>query len=99
MTALTCPKCQAEMRQYERSGITVDQCSACQGLFLDRGELERLMEAEAAYYGRQPTPPPPPPPGGGYQPGYAQPGYPPPGGFLGGLFGGGGHGGQRRGHH
>ena len=38
------------MRSYERSGITVDQCTGCRGVFLDRGELERLVDAEGAYY-------------------------------------------------
>ncbi len=47
-TPLVCPKCQGAMRAYERSGITVDQCTECRGLFLDRGELERLLDAEAA---------------------------------------------------
>jgi Zn-finger nucleic acid-binding protein len=37
------------MRTYERSGITVDQCAECRGIFLDRGELERLVDAEAAF--------------------------------------------------
>lgn len=46
---LVCPKCQGSMRSYERSGVTVDQCSECRGIFLDRGELERLIEAEGAY--------------------------------------------------
>ena len=46
---LTCPKCQGSMRTYERSGITVDQCTECRGIFLDRGELERLVDAEAAF--------------------------------------------------
>jgi Zn-finger nucleic acid-binding protein len=36
------------MRAYERSGVLVDQCGECRGIFLDRGELERLMDAEAA---------------------------------------------------
>lgn len=93
---LTCPKCQGAMRQYERSGITVDQCAECRGIFLDRGELERLMEAEDQHYQRTPQPAAPPPSG-----------YPPPdpyargGGFLGEIFGGhhGGHHGYRRGHH
>jgi Zn-finger nucleic acid-binding protein len=48
---LTCPKCQGPMRSYERSGIVVDQCTGCRGVFLDRGELERLVDAEGAYYG------------------------------------------------
>jgi uncharacterized protein len=47
---LTCPKCQGAMRQYERSGVNVDQCAECRGIFLDRGELERLMDAETAYH-------------------------------------------------
>ena len=65
------------MQQYERNGITVDQCVECRGIFLDRGELERLVDAENSWHGDQPAggtvpaPPPPPPPGqqpysGGY---------------------------------
>lgn len=37
------------MRTYERSGVTVDQCGECRGIFLDRGELERLVDAELRY--------------------------------------------------
>ena len=48
---MTCPKCQGEMRSYERNGIHVDQCSECRGLFLDRGELEHLVQAEGSFYG------------------------------------------------
>jgi len=57
---MTCPKCGAEMRMYERNGVTVDQCTGCRGVFLDRGELERLIDAEGAYYGSpQPQSPQP----------------------------------------
>ena len=49
-TPLVCPKCGAEMRTYERSGLHVEQCSGCRGVFLDRGELERLVDAEGSYY-------------------------------------------------
>lgn len=45
-TALICPKCAGQMRSYERNGVTIDQCTDCRGIFLDRGELERLTEAE-----------------------------------------------------
>ena len=48
-TELVCPKCQGLMRTYERSGVTVDQCSDCRGIFLDRGELERLVDAEQGW--------------------------------------------------
>jgi uncharacterized protein len=50
---LTCPKCGSEMRSYERNGVLVDQCTGCKGIFLDRGELERLVDAEGAHYERE----------------------------------------------
>jgi Zn-finger nucleic acid-binding protein len=37
------------MRHYERNGVVVDQCSECRGIFLDRGELERLVTAETQW--------------------------------------------------
>jgi hypothetical protein len=82
---MTCPKCHGEMRVYERSGVTVDQCTECRGIFLDRGELEKLFEAESSWNSRQAPPrpaaaPPPPAAHGGYTPppppahgGYAAP--------------------------
>jgi len=89
MQQMTCPKCHGDMRMYERSGVTVDQCTECRGIFLDRGELEKLFEAEATYNagqasGTPPRPqqaPPPPPPasahgGGGYAPPPPPSGYP-----------------------
>ncbi|MGY1650638.1 TFIIB-type zinc ribbon-containing protein [Geodermatophilus sp. SYSU D01119] len=48
---LVCPKCQGTMRTYERNGVHVDQCTECRGIFLDRGELERLVDAENSWHG------------------------------------------------
>jgi len=48
---LTCPKCHGTMRTYERNGVHVDQCTDCRGIFLDRGELDRLIDAENAWHG------------------------------------------------
>ena len=56
------------MRQFERSGVTVDQCLECRGIFLDRGELERLVDAEQAWQGSRQHQTHQPP----------APGYPPP---------------------
>lgn len=56
---LTCPKCEGEMRSYERNGIVIDQCRECRGVFLDRGELERMIDAEGAFL-QQNAPAPPP---------------------------------------
>ena len=78
MSTLTCPKCGSEMRSYERNQVHVDQCTGCGGLFLDRGELEALVNAEAAYYagpsqqGQQSQQAPPPPAAAPQQPAYGQ---------------------------
>jgi Zn-finger nucleic acid-binding protein len=50
-TDLICLKCRGAMRTYKRNGITIDQCTVCHGIFLDRGELERLIGAESTYLG------------------------------------------------
>ena len=46
---LTCPKCRGEMRTYERNGVLIDQCEECRGIFLDRGELEQLLDTERGH--------------------------------------------------
>lgn len=75
--SLMCPKCQGEMRGYERNGVTVDQCADCRGLFLDRGELEKLIDAEGAWSAASATPAAPPPPAApAYQPPPQQYGQP-----------------------
>ncbi len=56
---LVCPKCGAGMRTYERNGIHVDQCTSCRGVFLDRGELEHLIDAEQTFYKPAPSQPMP----------------------------------------
>lgn len=57
-TTLTCPKCGSDMRTYERNSVIIDQCTDCRGIFLDRGELERLVSAESDYYGSSREAPP-----------------------------------------
>lgn len=82
------------MRQYERSGVVVDQCESCRGIFLDRGELEKLVNAENSYHSG-PTQSHAPPPHGAPQP-Y---GAPPPPAPHGGWHGNSWHGHHHRGHH
>ncbi|MGC5018869.1 zf-TFIIB domain-containing protein [Micromonospora sp. DT47] len=74
---LTCPKCHGDMRQYERSGVVIDQCTECRGIFLDRGELEKLFEAEANWNQQQGAPGQPAQ-APGQQHVHTQGGYPPP---------------------
>jgi Zn-finger nucleic acid-binding protein len=48
-TGLICPKCSGKWDAHDRNGVVVDECEGCQGVFLDRGELERLIDAESEY--------------------------------------------------
>jgi Zn-finger nucleic acid-binding protein len=77
---LTCPKCHGVMHTYERNGVHVDQCTDCRGIFLDRGELEHLVDAENTWHGRGTTPSPsePAPPAGPSAPPAAPAGQAPP---------------------
>ncbi|MQA93516.1 MAG: hypothetical protein GEV11_02350 [Streptosporangiales bacterium] len=49
-----CPKCRADMETFERNGVVIEQCGDCKGVFLDRGELERLIDAESEYLANLP---------------------------------------------
>ena len=70
MPLLMCPNDNAAMQTLERGGVQFDMCPNCRGVWLDRGELEKLM-ASANEEGRASAPPPPP------QPQQTQQPYPP----------------------
>ena len=40
------------MRTHRRNGVTIEQCTKCHGIFLDRGELEQLIGVESSFLGR-----------------------------------------------
>ena len=44
--ATVCPRDATEMVEVERSGVRIDACPTCRGVFLDRGELDRVLEHE-----------------------------------------------------
>ena len=42
---MKCPKCEViELTMAERSGVEIDYCAACRGVWLDRGELDKIIE-------------------------------------------------------
>jgi uncharacterized protein len=43
---MTCPSCGGTLVELERSGVRVDACRQCRGVWLDRGELDRIVEQE-----------------------------------------------------
>ena len=71
MPLLMCPNDNAAMQTLERGGVQFDMCPTCRGVWLDRGELEKLMDS-AMQDGRASAPQPAPP----QQQPQAQP-YPP----------------------
>ncbi len=40
---MKCPKCGHDLAQCDLEGVNVDQCSFCEGVFLDAGELDSLF--------------------------------------------------------
>lgn len=44
MTPLDCPVCRAPFREVLTEGVLIDVCTRCNGVWLDRGELERLLQ-------------------------------------------------------
>lgn len=42
---LRCPSCDGPMSSVERRSVVIDLCRDCKGVFLDRGELDKLLDA------------------------------------------------------
>ena len=47
-TGLPCPVCRVDLVMSERQGIEIDYCPKCRGVWLDRGELDKIIERAAA---------------------------------------------------
>ena len=57
---MVCPVDGATLVMSERSGIEIDYCPTCRGVWLDRGELDKIIERNnAGQAQQQPAPPPP----------------------------------------
>jgi Zn-finger nucleic acid-binding protein len=41
---MPCPICQVPLVMSERQGIEIDYCPQCRGVWLDRGELDKIIE-------------------------------------------------------
>jgi uncharacterized protein len=66
--AMRCPVDGSPLAMSDRQGIEIDYCPQCRGVWLDRGELDKIIERSAPS-AAAPAPAAPPPP---QQPGYAQ---------------------------
>jgi uncharacterized protein len=45
---LPCPVCRVDLVMSERSGVEIDYCPKCRGVWLDRGELDKILERAAS---------------------------------------------------
>ncbi len=87
MPLLMCPNDSASMQTVNRNGVEFDMCPTCRGVWLDRGELEKLIEGARTAFApdapaapsRQGSPPHQPPVQGygerGEQGEYGEQGY------------------------
>lgn len=41
---MNCPICKVELKMAERQGVEIDYCPQCRGVWLDRGELDKIIE-------------------------------------------------------
>ena len=41
-----CPSCGGQLVQLDRSGVHIDACRNCRGVWLDRGELDQILARE-----------------------------------------------------
>ena len=44
---MLCPTCKTPLTMSERQGIEIDYCQSCHGVWLDRGELDKVIERSA----------------------------------------------------
>ncbi len=64
---MKCPVCpDSNLLMTERQGVEIDYCPQCRGVWLDRGELDKLIERTTTGVAAIPAP----------QPNYPQNGYP-----------------------
>lgn len=47
---MKCPTDNATLQMTDRNGIEIDYCPECRGIWLDRGELDKLIERTGSYY-------------------------------------------------
>jgi len=44
VASMLCPHCKTGLLMSDRSGVEIDFCPSCRGVWLDRGELDKIIE-------------------------------------------------------
>jgi Zn-finger nucleic acid-binding protein len=45
---MLCPTCQVELKMADRQGVEIDYCPQCRGVWLERGELDKIIDRSLA---------------------------------------------------
>ncbi|MGZ5286508.1 MAG: TFIIB-type zinc ribbon-containing protein [Flavisolibacter sp.] len=48
---MNCPNCNETLVMADRQGVEIDYCPKCRGVWLDRGELDKIIERASDYMG------------------------------------------------
>ncbi len=57
---MKCPNDSTTLVMSERAGVEIDYCPECRGVWLDRGELDKIIDRAEAEVSRAAVPPPAP---------------------------------------
>ena len=49
---MKCPKCGMQLEEIAFGDVHVDKCFNCEGMWLDKGELERIQTKEPGFVGK-----------------------------------------------
>lgn len=47
---MKCPNCGEILVMTDRNGVEIDYCPKCRGVWLDKGELDKIIERTADHY-------------------------------------------------
>jgi uncharacterized protein len=49
---MQCPNCSAQMQIMQRYEVDIDYCPSCKGVWLDRGEIDKIAQIESSHIGQ-----------------------------------------------
>jgi uncharacterized protein len=50
---MNCPNCNETLVMSERNGVEIDYCPKCRGIWLDKGELDKIIEKAGEHYSKR----------------------------------------------
>ena len=59
VSSMLCPVDKTPLAMSDRQGVEIDYCPQCRGVWLDRGELDKILERSGSESAPAPTAPPP----------------------------------------